>query len=68
MLAAKNMNANLQIMFWEKVDLKNKSDVIWLINWCKGKPTIFLNIIHRTIQQLMENNESESVFFYWMIS
>ena len=63
MLAAKHMNTNSQIMFWEKVDLENKSDVIWLINWCKGKPTILLNIIHGTIQQLTENNESESVFF-----
>ena len=64
MLAAKSMNANSQIIFWEKVDLKNKSDVIWLINWCKKKPTVFLNIIQGTIQQVMENNNnSESVLF-----
>ena len=63
MLASKNMNAISQIIFWEKVDLKNKSDIIWLLNWCKQKPTVFLNIIHGTIQQLTENNESESVIF-----
>ena len=28
MLASKNINAMSQIIFWEKVDLKNKSDVI----------------------------------------
>ena len=46
-----------------KVDLKNKSDVNWLINWCKQKPTIFVDIIPGTIQQLTENNESEPVIF-----
>ena len=38
-----------------------KSDVIWLFNKCKKKTPVFLNIIHGTIQQLTENNESESV-------
>ena len=61
MPGSKNMNALSQIIFWEKVELKNKSDVIWLINWCKKNPPVFLNIIHGTIQQLTENNESESV-------
>ena len=64
MLAAKNMNANKQTIFWDKVDLKNKSHVKWLINWCKKKP-VFLNIIHGTLQQLTENNESEPVFFFF---
>ena len=35
----------------------------WLFNWCKQKPTILLNIIHGTIKQLTENNESDSVLF-----
>ena len=34
-----------------------------VINWCKRKPTILLNIIHGTILQLTEKNESESVIF-----
>ena len=37
--------------------------MIWLFNWCKQKQTAFLNIIRGTIQQLTENNESESVVF-----
>ena len=49
MLAAKNMNADTKVIFWDKTDLKNKSHVIWLFNWCKQKPTILLNIIHGTI-------------------
>ena len=64
MLAAKNMNANSQIIFCEKIDLKNKYAVNWLFNWFKRKPTILLNIIHGTIQQPMENNWSKSVLFF----
>ena len=63
MLAAKNMNANKQTIFWEKVNLKNEADVKWLLTWCRRRPTIFLNIIKGTIQQLTENNESECVLF-----
>ena len=63
MLAAKNMNTNTKVIFWDKINLKNKSDVIWLFNWCKQKPTILLNIIHGTIKQLTEQNESDSVLF-----
>ena len=63
MLAAKNMKAKAQLIFWDKIDLKSKSDVTWLSNWCKKKPTILLNVIHGTIKQLTENNESESVMF-----
>ena len=63
MLASKNMNARSQLIFWDKINLKNKSDVTWLFNWCKNKPTIFLNIIHGTIQLLTESNESDSVIF-----
>ena len=65
MLASKNMNARSQfiIIFWDKIDFKNKSDVIWLFNCCKQKTTIFLNIVHGTIQLLTESNESESVIF-----
>ena len=61
MLAAKNMNANKQTIFWEKVNLKNEADVKWLLTWCRRRPTIFLNIIKGTIQQLTENNESKFV-------
>ena len=61
MLAAKNMNSNAQNIQWEKIDLKNKSHLKWLINWCKQKQTILLNIIYGTIQQQTINNESESV-------
>ena len=57
------MNANKKVIFWDKIDLKNKSHVIWLYNWCKQKPTILLNIIRGTIQQLTEQNESDSVLF-----
>ena len=67
MLAAKNMNANKQTIFCEKVDLKNESDVKWLHTWSKRRPTIFLNIIQGTIQQLTENNESDLLYFLWMI-
>ena len=63
MLAAKNMNAKAQLIFWDKIDLKSKSDVTWLFNWCKKKPTILLNVIRQTIKQLTENNESDSVLF-----
>ena len=63
MLAAKNMNAKAQLIFWDKIDLKSKSDVTWLLNWCKKKPTILLNVIHGTIKQLTENNKSELVLF-----
>jgi hypothetical protein len=61
MLAAKNMNANKQTIFWEKVNLKNEAGVKWLLTWCRRRPTIFLNIIKGTIEQLTENNESEFV-------
>ena len=63
MLAAKNMNTTTLNIFWDKIDLTNKSHVIWLFNWCKQKPTFFLFIIYGTIQQLTENNEYESVVF-----
>ena len=63
MLAAKNMNSTKRNIFWQDIDLKNKSHLIWLFNWCKDRPTAFLNITHGTIQQLTENNESESMFF-----
>ena len=63
MLASKNMNARSQLIFWDNINLKNKSDVVWLFNWCKKKPKIFLNIIHGTVQQLTENNESDTVIF-----
>ena len=63
MLAAKNMNAKAQLIFWDKINLKSKSDVTWLFNWCKKKPTILLNVIHGTIKQLTENSESQSVLF-----
>ena len=63
MLAAKNMNTTKQNIFWQDIALKNKSHLIWFFNWCKNRPTIFVNIIHGTIQQLTENNESESVLF-----
>ena len=63
MLASKNMNTTKRNIFWDEIDLKNKSHVIWLFNWCKERPTVFLNIIHGTIQQLTENNESESIIF-----
>ena len=46
-----------------KVNLKNEADVKWLLIWCRRRPTIFLNIIKGTIQQLTENNESECVLF-----
>ena len=57
------MNANAQIIFWDKINLKNKSHLKWFFNWCKQKPTILLNIIHGTIEQLTEHNESVSVVF-----
>ena len=63
MLGARNMNAKAQLIFWDKINLKSKSDAIWLFNWCKKKPTILLNIIHGTIKQLTKNNESDSVLF-----
>jgi hypothetical protein len=63
MLAAKNMNVMTQLIFWDKINLKSKSDVTWLLNWCKKKTIILLNIIHGTIKQLTEHNESESVLF-----
>ena len=63
MLTAKNMKSTKQNIFWNDIALKNKSHVIWLFNWCKDRPTVFLNIIHGNIQQLTENNESESVMF-----
>ena len=63
MLAAKNMNAISQTIFWKEINLKNNLDVIWLFNWCKQKPAIFQNIVHNTVQLLTENNESESVIF-----
>ena len=63
MLAAKNMNATKQIIFWDKIDLKNKSQMRWFLNEVKEKPSLFLNILHGTVLQLTENNESESVVF-----
>ena len=63
MLAAKNMNATKRIIFWDKIDLKNKSQMRCFFNQVKEKPSVFLNILHGTIQQLTENNESESVVF-----
>ena len=57
------MNSTKRNIFWRDIDLKNKSHLIWLFNWCKDKPTVFLSIVHGTIQQLTENNESESVLF-----
>jgi len=63
MLAAKNMNATSQTIFWKEIDLKIASNVTWLFNWCKQKPSIFQNIVHNTVQLLTENNESESVIF-----
>ena len=63
MLAIKNMNANTQNIFWDTIDLKDKSQLEWFFNWCKREPTIMLNIIRGTIKQLTENDESESVMF-----
>ena len=63
MLAVKNMNSTKRNIFWQDIDLKNKSHLIWFFNWCKDKPTILLNIIHGTVQQLTGNNESEHVLF-----
>ena len=63
MLAAKNMNAISQTIFWKEIDLKNNSNVIWLFNWCKKKPSIFQNIVHESVRLLTEHNESESVIF-----
>ena len=55
------MNANAQNIFWDKIDLKNKSHLKWFFNWCKLKPTILLKIIQGTIEKLTDYNESESV-------
>ena len=63
MLAAKNMNATKQNIFWKDINLKNESHLMWLFNWCKDRPRIFLNIVRGSIQQLTENNESEYVCF-----
>ena len=63
MLDAKNMNATKQNIFWDKIDLKNKSQMRWLFNQVKEKPSVFLNTLQGTVQQLTENNESESVVF-----
>ena len=63
MLAIKNMNANAQNIFWDKIDLKDKSQLEWLFNWCKKEPTIVLNIIQEKIVQLTGHNDSKSVMF-----
>ena len=47
-------------MFWEKVNLKNESDVKWLLTWCAHAET---NDLLKTIQQLTENNESDLLYF-----
>ena len=63
MLAAKNMNATKQIIFWDKINLKNESHLRWLLNEVKEKPSVFRNILQGTVHQLTENNESENVVF-----
>ena len=63
MLAAKNMNATKRNIFWDRINLKHDSDVRWLFNEVKDRPSIFLNILRGTVSQLTENNESEIVTF-----
>ena len=50
MLAAKNMNATKQIIFWDKINLRSKSQMRWFFNQVKEKPSVILNILHRTVQ------------------
>ena len=63
-LASKNMNAHSQTIFWDKIDIKNNSDVTWLFNWCKKKnPTIFLISFmgqYNNLQKAMNQNQSFS--------
>ena len=63
MLAAKNMNASKQNIFWDRINLKHESHVRWLLNEAKNKPSCFLNILRGTVHQLTENNESEDIAF-----
>ena len=63
MLAAKNMNATKQIIFWDKINLKNESHFRWLFKEVKEKPSVFRNILQGTVHQLTENNEPENVVF-----
>ena len=63
MLAAKNMNASKQNIFWDRINLKHESHVRWLLNEAKNKPSCFLNILRGTVHQLTENNESENIAF-----
>ena len=67
MLAAKNMNATRRNIFWDRINLKHQSDVRWLFNEVKNKPSVFLNILRGTVLQLTENNESENVVLPWLI-
>ena len=48
--------------FWDK-NLKNKFQMRCFFNQVQEKPSVFLNILQGTVQQLTENNESESVVF-----
>ena len=41
MLAAKNMNATRQIIFWDKINLKYESHLRWLFDWVKEKAICF---------------------------
>ena len=52
-----------KIEFWDRINLKHESDVRWLFNEVKNKPSVFLNILQGTVFQLTESNESENVVF-----
>ena len=57
------MHATKQLIFWDKIHLKNESQLRWLFNEVKEKPSVFRNILQETVHQLTENNESETVVF-----
>ena len=57
------MSATKRNIFWDGINLKHDSDVRWLFNEVKDKPSVFLNILRGTVLQLTENNESENVTF-----
>ena len=65
MLAAKNMNATRQIIFWNKINLKYECHLRWLFDWVKEKAICFSKHSWGTVCQLTRNYESENVILPW---
>ena len=66
MLAAENMNATKQTIFWDKINLKNKSNLRWLLNEEKEKPSVFVNILQGQFMNSQNAMSQKMLFLPWM--